>query len=109
MKKKDIVIGETYIVKVSGKLAHVRVVCENPHGGWDGLNLATRRDVRIKSAARLRRPVGMQMEHVKFMPIKIRPEDLEFRRAMEKNAAAGESLVLSLLLPEGLLNGETKP
>jgi len=55
MKKKDIIIGETYIVKVSGKLAHVYITNESPYGGWDGLNITTKRAVRIKSAARLRR------------------------------------------------------
>lgn len=62
MKKKDIVIGETYIVKVSGKLAHVRITGESPYGGWDGINVATRRAIRIRSAARLRRPAALQMK-----------------------------------------------
>ncbi|MBM3746495.1 MAG: hypothetical protein FJW34_11915 [Acidobacteria bacterium] len=57
MKKADVTIGSTYIVKVSGKLTKVRITRESPYGGWDGLNLATHREVRIRSAARLRAPV----------------------------------------------------
>jgi len=58
MRKADVQIGATYIAKVSGKLTQVRLVRESPYGGWDGLNLATHREVRIRSAARLRAPVG---------------------------------------------------
>ena len=54
MKKNDVKVGETYRVKVSGSVADVRIAAENPHGGWDGINVATNRKVRIKSAQRLR-------------------------------------------------------
>lgn len=60
MKKADIQVGSTYIAKVSGVLAKVRITGESPHGGWRGTNLATGREVRIRSAARLRRPVNEQ-------------------------------------------------
>jgi len=56
VKKADVTIGSTYIVKVSGKLTKVRITRPSPYGGWDGLNLATWREVRIRSAARLRYP-----------------------------------------------------
>jgi len=58
VKKADVQIGGLYIVKVSGKLTRVRITRESPYGGWDGTNLATQREVRIRSAARLRAPVG---------------------------------------------------
>jgi len=64
VKKNEIRIGETYVVKVSGKLARVRVTGESPYGGWVGQNLATRREVRIRSAQRLRRPAGRPAEQV---------------------------------------------
>jgi len=64
MKKAEVRIGETYLVKVSGKLARVRVTGESPYGGWVGENLATRREVRIRSAQRLRRPAGRPAEEV---------------------------------------------
>ena len=54
MKKKDIQIGGVYLAKVSGKLAQVRITGESRFGGWDAINCDTKRDVRIKSAQRLR-------------------------------------------------------
>ena len=60
MKKQDVQIGSTYIVKVSGVLTRVRITAESPHGGWRGTNLATGREVRLRSAARLRRPANEQ-------------------------------------------------
>jgi len=54
MKKSEVKIGEVYRVKVSGTIADVRITGENPYGGWDGVNVATKRKVRIKSAQRLR-------------------------------------------------------
>ena len=60
MKKTEIEVGTTYIAKVSGVLAKVRITGESPYGGWRGKNLATGREVRIRSAARLRRPANEQ-------------------------------------------------
>lgn len=60
MKKQDVQIGRQYVVKVSGKLVPVSIVQENPLGGWNGINVLTGRGVRIRSAARLRRPVSKQ-------------------------------------------------
>lgn len=54
MKKNDVETGATYVAKVSGKLARVRVERENPYGGWDAVNIDTGRYVRIRSAGRLR-------------------------------------------------------
>ena len=47
-----------YRVKVSGSVQDVRITGENPHGGWDGVNVATKRKVRIKNAQRLRALAG---------------------------------------------------
>jgi hypothetical protein len=58
MKKNEIEIGKVYVVKVSGNISKVRIVSESIYGGWNGRNLATGRDVRIRTAARLRREVG---------------------------------------------------
>ena len=55
MKKAEIKVGGRYVAKVSNKLAVVKIEGENRFGGWDATNLTTRRYVRIKSAARLRR------------------------------------------------------
>ena len=54
MKKNEVQIGETYRCKVSGSMADVRITAENSRGGWDGVNIATKRKVQIKSSQRLR-------------------------------------------------------
>ena len=54
MKKNEVKVGQTYRCKVSGSLADVRITGENAHGGWDAINTSTNRQVRIKSAQRLR-------------------------------------------------------
>jgi len=55
VKKADIEIGKTYVVKVSGILAPVRITGESRYGGFDGVNTKTGRTIRIKSAQRIRR------------------------------------------------------
>ena len=57
MQKQNVHIGTTYIVKVSRTLAKVRLTRERPRGGWYGINLATGREIRIRTAARLRSEV----------------------------------------------------
>ena len=57
MQKQDVHIGTTYIVKVSGALAKVRITREHDRGGWYGTNLATGREIRVRTAARLRSEV----------------------------------------------------
>lgn len=58
MKSSEVKIGTTYRVKVSGTVQDVRITGENPHGGWDGVNVATKRTVRIKGVQRLRAVAG---------------------------------------------------
>jgi hypothetical protein len=62
MQKQKVHIGTTYIVKVSGSLAKVRITREHPRGGWYGTNLATGREIRIRTAARLRSEVKPAQE-----------------------------------------------
>jgi len=57
MQKHNVKIGTTYIVKVSGTLAKVRITREHASGGWYGTDLATGREIRIRTAARLRSEV----------------------------------------------------
>jgi hypothetical protein len=56
MKKSQVQVGETYIAKVSGTLTTIRILRDSPYGGWDAVNTKTGREVRVKTAARLRRP-----------------------------------------------------
>jgi hypothetical protein len=58
MRKNDVMVGASYVAKVSGKLTRVRIDRESPHGGWEATNADTGRRVRIKSAQRLRYPAG---------------------------------------------------
>lgn len=58
MKQSEVKVGEVYQVKVTGKLARVRIDGEHQDGGWTGTNLETNRPVRIKTAAKLRRRVS---------------------------------------------------
>jgi len=67
MKKSEVEIGKTYIVKVSGYLTHVRIISESPFGGWNGRSLATGQEIRIQTAARLRSEVKPAEEITKFL------------------------------------------
>ncbi len=60
MKKHEVRIGGIYVAKVSGALTRVRIDRESRYGGWEAVNLATHRPVRIRSAARLRWEVTPQ-------------------------------------------------
>ena len=62
MQKQNVRIGTTYIVKVSGTLAKVRITREHQRGGWYGTNLATGREIRVRTAARLRKEVPAAQE-----------------------------------------------
>jgi hypothetical protein len=57
MRQQDIRIGGVYTAKITDKVVPVRIDAENPHGGWDGTNLETKKRVRIKSPRKLRREV----------------------------------------------------
>ena len=54
MKKAEVVLGGVYVAKVSNKLVYVRIDDVSRFGGWNATNLNTDRQVRIKSAAKLR-------------------------------------------------------
>jgi hypothetical protein len=52
--KQALADGHTvFVANVSGKQANVIITGESRYGGWNAVNQATRRAVRIKSAARL--------------------------------------------------------
>jgi len=59
MKKNEVIIGGVYAAKVSGKVVPVRITGESPYGGWDAVNEQTKRTVRVRSAARLRRRLDL--------------------------------------------------
>src|SRR5208282_6426580 len=55
VKKADVVIGQKYVAKISGKLTVVRLDRHATQGGWYATNVSTGRPVRIRTAAKLRR------------------------------------------------------
>ncbi len=55
MKKADIQINATYLVKVAGNLVPVKITREHDNGGWEGTSVKTGKTIRIKSAQRLRK------------------------------------------------------
>jgi hypothetical protein len=57
MKKNEVKINGYYSAKVSDKLTVVRIIDENPRGGWEATNTRTGKKVTIKSPARLRAEV----------------------------------------------------
>ena len=54
MRRAEVEVGGLYLVKVSGSLVPVRLTGESPYGGWVGVNTHTNREVRVRTAARLR-------------------------------------------------------
>jgi hypothetical protein len=54
MKKSEVVIGRHYKCRVSGVITVVKILAESPYGGWTAKNIKTGREVRIKSAQKLR-------------------------------------------------------
>jgi len=57
MTKRDVKVGSTYTAKVSGRLAHIRITGMSPYGGYDAVNVATGRAIRLRTAGRLRSEV----------------------------------------------------
>lgn len=57
MKKDEVKIGSVYTCLVSGKLVPVKLLRLHYRSGWIGRNLATNREIHIKSAQRLRREI----------------------------------------------------
>jgi hypothetical protein len=56
MKKNEVKIGHIYTAKVTNRMVQVRIDSVSKYGGWDAMNVATGKKIRIKSPARLRSP-----------------------------------------------------
>ena len=93
MKKDEVKVGTTYRVKVSGNLCDVRITGENPHGGWDGVNAATNRKVRIKSAQRLRARADRPTKRKKIMSLA--EYEAEAKTATDGQTASGRAKAAS--------------
>jgi len=55
MKKADVQVNGTYLVKVAGNLVPVKITREHDNGGWEGRSVKTGKTIRIKSPQRLRK------------------------------------------------------
>jgi hypothetical protein len=54
MKKQAIELHKIYAVKIGSAVVPVRLESENPHGGWNGTSMTSKKSVRIRSSRRLR-------------------------------------------------------
>lgn len=54
MKRDEIKIGGFYLVKVSGRICVVKILCVTKPKGWYAQNLHTGKHINIKSALRIR-------------------------------------------------------
>lgn len=96
MKQNEIKIGGIYVAKVTNKLTEVRITGVSQYGGWDAVNTATNKTIRIKSAQRLRREVGVvkpkaSPEHMKA----VHKADQENARLDEERAKADDGMAAS--------------
>ena len=57
MTKAEIEIGGVYTAKVSAKVVPVQILSHHPVKGWMAINLTTKREIHIRTAARLRKGV----------------------------------------------------
>lgn len=72
MKRAEIIVGRFYRAKVAGKLTTVRIDRDlgvdrwnpNGHRGWAATNVTTNREIRIRTAARLR----LEIKHEPSIP-----------------------------------------
>lgn len=93
MKNSEVQVGNVYTAKITDKVVPVRIDKENPRGGWDATNMKTNRQVRIKSAQKLRgcitSEVGDAAAAQDAAPAKgKRPSATKMPRAKGKLAAA---------------------
>jgi hypothetical protein len=90
MKKNDVQIGATYLVKVASNLVPVKITREHDSGGWEGTSVKTGKTIRIKTAQRLRKRLA-DPEHAKA----IHKADQENARVRDERAKAEDGMTAS--------------
>ena len=90
MKKNDVQIDETYLVKVANNLVPVKITHTHDAGGWVGVSQKTGKTIRIKSAQRLRKRLA-DPEHAKA----IHKADQENARVRDERAKAADGMTAS--------------
>ena len=105
MKKDAVKVGGTYAMSVGGKVVTVRIVEEqwksDKHTGWKGVNTATNRPVRIKSAQELRREVAADHSEQAAPPDDAPPAKKTATGRRRGSMKAGEGGVV--LAPESVM------
>ena len=92
MKKDEVEVGKVYAVKVSGAIRPVRITGVSPYGGWDATNLTTKRDVRIRSAQKLRYELETNPETGKWRP---KQGEAWWRRKADKQGELARAMALA--------------
>ncbi len=87
MKKNNVEIGATYLVKVGQNLVPVVVVSENEHGGWNGESAKTGKAIRIKSAQRLRKRLPAEPDRVEAEEATVEPDGASAPKANKRGKA----------------------
>lgn len=83
MRKHEVKIGSTYLCKVSGRIVPVTILRAETHGGWTAENTRTGREVRIKTAARLRGPAPVRI------PVQVSEPDASGFFNLDNGSVAG--------------------
>ena len=89
MKKADVRIGATYLVKVASNLVPVKIDRAHDNGGWEG-SQKTGKTIRIKSPQRLRKRLA-DAENLKA----VHKADQENARLDEQRAASADGRTTS--------------
>jgi hypothetical protein len=103
MKKTDVKINATYLVKVAGNLVPVRIDREHDNGGWLGTSRKTGKQIRIKSPQRLRKrlddaaPVAAKARRASKDATDARQRDTGERDATGCQREANDAKPMSLL------------
>lgn len=58
MLKDQVIIGGKYAATVSGKRAVIEIKSVSQYGGWNAVNTATGREVRVRTVRRLKHPAA---------------------------------------------------
>lgn len=106
--KKDVQTGSCYACRVGDYVVAVKILRENLRQGWHAINLATRKEIRILTAQRLRWPLteaearafGKQLPQI----AEIRHKMLQSSRPPAKVAVIGcpDSLNAAMAIAAGL-------
>jgi len=90
MKKADVQINATYLVKVAGNLVPVKITREHDNGGWEGTSVKTGKTIRVKSPQRLRKRLA-DASNLKA----VHKADQENARLDEQRAASADGQTAS--------------